>query len=175
MTGTTLAAYTLVHVALSLVGIVSGLVVLYGLLTNNGMPSLTKWFLSTTIATSLTGYGFPVEHLLPSHIVGAVSLVVLALALLARYRCQLAGGWRQTYVISAMIGLYLNVFVLVVQSFEKIPALKAVAPTQQEAPFSIAQLGVLVLFIFLTIGAVRKFRGQAGPVRVRRADSAHAA
>jgi hypothetical protein len=160
---------------LSLVGIVSGLVVLYGLLTNNGMPSLTKWFLSTTIATSLTGYGFPVEHLLPSHIVGAVSLVVLALALLARYRCQLAGGWRQTYVISAMIGLYLNVFVLVVQSFEKIPALKAVAPTQQEAPFSIAQLGVLVLFIFLTIGAVRKFRGQAGPVRVRRADSAHAA
>lgn len=175
MTGATLAVYTLVHVGMSLVGIVSGLVVLYGLLTNNAMPSVTKWFLWTTIATSVTGYGFPVQNLLPSHIVGAVSLVVLALALIARYRRQLAGGWRQTYVISAMIGLYLNVFVLIVQSFDKVPALKALAPTQQEPPFAITQLTLLVVFVFLTIGAVRKFRGQTGPMRVRRADSAHAA
>ena len=123
-------AFLLVHVALSLVGIISGFVVLYGLLTSRRLSGWTAIFLTTTIATSVTGFLFPFVRFLPSHAVGIVSLLILPVTLIARYRRNMEGYWRPTYVITAMIALYLNVFVLVAQSFMKIPALKALAPTQ---------------------------------------------
>jgi hypothetical protein len=153
--GFNLATYTAVHVVLSLVGIVSGLVVAYGFLTALDSAAWTALFLRTTVATSLTGFGFPFEHLLPSHIVGIISLVLLAVAIYARYQALLAGVWRRTYIVCAVIALYLNVFVLVVQSFQKVPALKALAPTQSEPPFLIAQGVVLVLFVGLGTFATR--------------------
>ncbi len=151
-----LATYTIVHVVISLVGIASGLIVLVGLLNRKRLNAQTALFLATTVATSVTGYGFPFEHLLPSHIVGAISLVVLAVAIYARYSRHLAGAWRVTYVTCAVLALYLNVFVLVVQLFLKVPALHALAPTQSEPPFGVAQLVVLVLFIILGTLAVRR-------------------
>jgi Na+/H+ antiporter NhaC len=151
-----LAAYTIVHVVISLVGIGSGLIVVAGLLNGKRINAQTALFLATTVATSVTGYGFPFEHVLPSHIVGAISLVVLALAIYARYSRHLAGVWRATYVICAVLALYLNVFVLVVQLFRRVPALHALAPTQSEPPFGVAQLVVLVLFITLGTLAVRR-------------------
>jgi len=116
----------------------------------------------TTVLTSVTGFFFPFDHLLPSHKVGIISLLVLAVAILARYFLHLAGGWRRTYVLTAVMALYLNVLVLVVQSFLKLPALHAMAPTQQEPPFLVAQLIVLALFIWLAIAAVKKFRNEPG-------------
>ncbi len=154
-----LATYTLVHVVVSLVGIGSGLVVLLGLLAGKRLNVSTALFLATTVLTSVTGYGFPFLHILPSHVVGAISLVVLAVAIYARYARHLAGGWRVTYVIGAVVALYLNVFVLVVQSFLKVPALHALAPTQSEPPFAVAQLVVLVLFLVLGTLAVRRSKG----------------
>jgi len=117
-------------------------------------------FLVTTVATSVTGFGFPFDHLLPSHKVGIISLLALSVAILARYALQLRGSWRWIYVVSAVIALYLNVFVGVVQSFEKVPALKAMAPTQSEPPFVVSQVVVLVLFIVLAIFAVRRFHDE---------------
>ncbi len=156
--GMTTATFTKVHVILSLVGIVSGFVVLCGLLTAKRMDSWTGLFLLTTVATSLTGFGFPFDHLLPSHKVGIISLVLLAIAILALYVQHLAGPWRWIYVVTAVMALYLNVFVLIVQLFMKVPALKALAPTQKEPPFLIAQLGCLALFVVLGIASVKKFR-----------------
>lgn len=156
--GMTLATYTLIHVVISLVGILSGLVVLYGLLTGKRMDGLTALFLITTALTSLTGFGFPVEHLLPSHIVGIISLVVLAIAVVARYGLHMTGAWRRIYVVTAVLALYLNVFVLVVQSFLKVPALHSLAPTQTEPPFLVAQLLVMAIFIVLGTLAFRRFR-----------------
>jgi hypothetical protein len=153
-----LTAFTIFHVLLSLVGIGSGLVVVYGLLTSKRLDSWTFVFLTTTIATSVTGYLFPVHKLLPSHILGMISLIALALAWIGRYRRGLAGGWRKTYAITAVIALYLNMFVLVVQLFEKVPALKALAPTQSEPPFKVAQLTLLVVFIILGVLAAKRFR-----------------
>jgi len=153
-----MTTYTFVHVAISLVGIFSGLIVMFGLLAAKRLNGWTALFLVTTAATSLTGFGFPFVHLLPSHIVGIISLVVLAIAILARYSLHLSGAWRTIYVITAMIALYLNVFVLVVQLFLKVPALHALAPTQTEPPFFVTQIAVMVLFIVLTIFAVKKFR-----------------
>jgi hypothetical protein len=115
----------------------------------------------STVATSVTGFGFPFEHLSPAHKVGIISLVVLAVAILARYAFHLAGAWRRIYVITAMIALYLNVFVLVVQSFEKVPTLKGLAPTQSGPPFLVAQVTVLVLFVVLTIVSGKKFSDQS--------------
>ena len=115
-------------------------------------------FLVTTAATSLTGFGFPFQKLLPSHIVGALSLVVLAGAIFARYGKRMSGGWRPTYVVTAMMALYFNVFALVVQSFQKVPALKNLAPTQSEPPFAATQAAVLVIFVALTVVAARRFR-----------------
>ncbi|HKB97306.1 MAG TPA: hypothetical protein VKD23_00835 [Terriglobales bacterium] len=149
---------TFVHVVISLVGILSGLVVLFGLIAGKGLDGWTALFLVTTVATNLTGYMFPFHKLLPSHVVGGISLVVLAIAILARYSRHLAGGWRRTYVISAVIALYLNVFVLIVQLFEKVPALNALAPTQSEPPFKITQVVVMAVFVVLGILAVRGFR-----------------
>jgi hypothetical protein len=156
--GMSLATFTLVHVLISLAGIGSGVVVVYGLLTANRLNGWTAIFLVTTILTSLTGYLFPVEHILPSHIVGFISLVALAIAVVARYGRHMERSWRSIYVISAVIALYLNVFVAVAQSFMKIPAVHALAPTQKEPPFLIAQLGVMAIFIVIGIFAVKKFR-----------------
>lgn len=150
---------TLVHVALSLVGIGAGFVVLFGLLESKPLDGWTKLFLTTTLATSVTGFFFPIHHFTPGLGVGAVSLIVLAVAIPARYTFHLAGGWRKSYVIGAMLAQYLNVFVLVVQLFEKVPALKQLAPTQSEPPFQITQGVLLALFTVLTILAVIKFRG----------------
>jgi glucose-6-phosphate-specific signal transduction histidine kinase len=160
--GMTTSTFTLLHVVISLIGIGSGFIVVYGLLKGKRLDGWTALFLTSTVATSVTGFAFPFEHLLPSHKVGMISLVVLAIAILARYAFHLAGGWRRIYVISAVIALYLNVFVLVVQSFLKVPALKALAPTQKEPPFLVAQLVVLALFVVLGIFAVKRFRN--GPV-----------
>ncbi|MGA8029101.1 MAG: hypothetical protein WB992_18330 [Bryobacteraceae bacterium] len=152
-----LTAFTIFHVTLSLVGIGSGFVVLYGLLAAKWSSGWNTLFLITTVATSVTGFFFPVHRFLPSHAVGILSLLVLGIAVAARYRFHLAGAWRRTYVVTALIALYFNVFVLVVQMFEKIPALKALAPTQSEAPFKLTQLVVLVLFVLLTMRAAAKF------------------
>ena len=156
--GMSTATYTLIHVIISLVAIGSGLIVLFGLLTGKRLDGLTAFFLVTTILTSVTGFGFPFEHLSPAHKVGIISLVALAIAVLARYAFHLVGKWRWIYVVTAMLALYLNVFVLVVQSFQKLPILKAMAPTQNEPPFLIAQIVVLLLFVVFGIFAVKKFR-----------------
>src|SRR5713101_2743725 len=162
--GLPIATFTFVHVVLSLVGIGSGFVVMSGLLSGRERNGWTPLFLVTTVATSVTGFAFPFDHLLPSHIVGIVSLVVLAVASLARYAFHLSGAWRRIYVISAAVALYLNVFVFIVQAFEKVPALRAMAPTQKEPPFLVAQLAVLALFVVLGIFAAKRFRND--PVRV---------
>jgi len=156
--GLTIEAFTRVHVLVSLVGIASGLIVLFGLLARKRLDGWTLLFLATTAATSITGFAFPAEQQLPSHRVAVVSLVVLAVAILARYGRRLAGTWRRIYIVSAAIALYLNVFVGVVQAFMKVPALNALAPQQTEPPFLIAQLGVLLLFVVLTVAAARRFR-----------------
>jgi len=155
--GMTTSTFTLLHVLISLAGIGSGFIVVYGLLTGRRLDGWTAIFLTTTVLTSLTGFLFPVEHLLPSHVVGIISLIVLAVAILARYALHLAQAWRWIYVVCAVLALYLNSFVAVVQSFLKVPALKALAPTQKESPFLIAQLIVMALFIVLGTFGVKKF------------------
>jgi hypothetical protein len=155
-----LAAITLVHVLVSLVGILSGFVVVLGLLAAKRLDGWTALFLASTVLTSVTGFLFPVHRFLPSQGVGILSLLVLAIAIYARYGRHLAGIWRRTYVITAVIALYLNVFVLIVQLFEKVPALKAIAPTQSEAPFKATQLVALVLFVVLASFAAIKFRSE---------------
>lgn len=151
--------FTNVHVALSLIGIASGVLVLFGLLANKRLDFTTAIFLATTVATSVTGFGFPFGQLLPSHIVGIISLVVLAVTLYARYGAQMSGNWRWIYVTTATLALYLNVFVLVVQLFLKVQPLHDLAPTQGEPPFAIAQGITLVTFLLLGYLAVRRFRG----------------
>ncbi len=148
---------TQVHVGISLIGIAAGLVVLYGLLTSRRLEFWTALFLAATVATSVTGFFFPSPHFMPSHGVGIVSLVALAVAIYARYGRGLAGALRKTYVLSAVAALYLNVFVLVVQLFLKVPAIRAFAPTQSEPPYVIAHGIVLVLFIVLGKLATTKF------------------
>jgi hypothetical protein len=153
---------TLVHVVLSLAGIGSGFIVVFGLIAAKRLDGLTALFLATTVATSLTGFLFPFHKLLPSHVVGIVSLVVLAIAILARYARHLTGAWRWIYAANVVIGLYLNVFVLVAQAFQKVPTLKAMAPTQSEAPFVVAQVVVMALFVVLGILAVKRFHDRTG-------------
>lgn len=153
-----MATLTLAHVLISLVGIASGFVVLFGMLQSNRMPGWTALFLSTTVATSVTGFlFFPLQPFLPSHVTGVISLVVLAVALYALYSKHLDGAWRAIYAITATLALYLNFFVLIVQSFLKIPALKAMAPTQTETPFLAAQLVALLFFVGMGTLAVRRF------------------
>jgi len=151
-------ALTFIHVLLSLIGIVSGFVVLVGMFDSRRQESWTALFLITTIATSATGFLFPFTKLLPSHIVGIISLVVLAIALLARYSFRMKDSWRWIYVATALMALYLNTFVLVAQAFLKIPALKALAPTGSEPPFLVAQLIVLVFFIYVGVRAAMRYR-----------------
>src|SRR3984893_2286825 len=168
--GTT--TFTFVHVVISLAGILSGLVVLFGLIAGKRLDGWTALFLVTTAATSVTGYMFPFHKLLPSHVVGAISLVVLVIAIYGRYSRHLAGGWRRTYVISAVIALYLNVFVLIVRLFTMVPALNAMAPTQSEPPFKITQVVVMALFVVLGIFAAKGFREQTVRVQDRTARAA---
>ena len=153
-----MTTFTFVHVVLSLIGIFSGFIVTFGLFAAKRLDGWTAIFLVSTVATSVTGFLFPFRRFLPSHGVGIVSLLVLAVAVLARYAFHFTGAWRRTYVVSAMIALYLNVFVVIAQAFQKVPALKAMAPTQSEPPFLITQLVVMVLFVVLTIAAARRFR-----------------
>jgi hypothetical protein len=156
--GISLATYTLLHTLIAVVGIVAGLVAVLGWALGKTRPRWTAVFLGTTVATSVTGYGFPFERLLPSHVVGAISLVVLAVAIAARYAYDLRGPWRRVYVISAVIALYLNVFVGVVQSFLKVPALRALAPAQTEPPFVLSQGLVLLAFVALAVIAALRFQ-----------------
>ena len=155
-----MSTLTLVHVVLSLIGILAGFVVVYGLFKGNRMDGWTAVFLAITALTSLTGFFFPFHKLLPSHVLGVLSLIVLAIAVPARYVYHLAGGWRRIYVISAVLALYFNFFVLIAQLFQKVPPLKALAPTQSEPPFLVAETCALVLFIILGIYSVKGFRGE---------------
>ena len=141
--------YTQIHVAISLIGIATGLLVALGMLANNALPGTTALFLITTALTSVTGFFFPWKGFTPGIKLGIISLVVLCITLIARNR-----RWRRTYIITAIIALYLNVFVLIAQLFEHIPALHAMPP----AAFKIAQLITLILFAVLTFAADKKFR-----------------
>jgi hypothetical protein len=156
-----MTAFTFFHVVLSLVGILSGFVVFFGLVTGKRLNGWTGLFLTTTMATSVTGFLFPFHKFLPSHGVGIVSLIVLAVAIFARYGRGLAGAWRRTYVVNAVISLYLNFFVLIAQLFMKVPALKALAPTQSEPPFLVTQVAVMVIFIVLGFLAGKRFPAEA--------------
>ncbi len=161
--GMSLANFTLLHVIISLIAIVTGLIVMFGLLGSKQMPGMTAVFLLTTILTSATGFLFPFTQLLPSHMVGLLSLVLLAIACIALYGMKLAGPWRPVYVVTAMASLYLNVFVLVIQSFLKVPALHALAPSVPPTGpvFAVVQGIVLVFFVVVIIGAWRRFRPMA--------------
>ena len=158
--GMSLSTFTMLHVIISLIGVVSGLVVLSGLLGSKVMPSWTALFLVTTILTNATGFLFPFDKLLPSHIIAIISLVLLAIACIALYGMKLSGAWRWIYMLTALIALYLNVFVLVIQSFLKIGPLHALAPSvpPSEPPFAAVQGIILVFFVIAIIGAVRRFR-----------------
>jgi hypothetical protein len=161
-----LAVFNLVHVAISLVAIGAGFVVLFGLFAGKRLDGWTALFLVTTVATSVTGFFFPVHDFMRSHGVGIISQLVLSLAIFARYGRHLAGAWCSIYVVTAMISFYLNVFVLFVQAFQKIPALKAMAPTQSEPPFLVTQLIVLVIFVVVTVIATKRFRPQEPTDRI---------
>jgi hypothetical protein len=165
----TTSTYTLVHVVISLIGIGSGLMVMFGFLRGKRLDGITAIFLASTVLTSVTGFGFPFEHLLPSHKVGIISLVILAIAIPARYLFHLAGAWRWVYVVVAAAALYLDVFVLIAQLFLKVPALKALAPTQSEPPFLVAELLVLLIFAGLTIFAIKRFHIEPERIQVRAA------
>jgi len=163
--------FTLIHVVLSMVGIVAGLVVAGGLVAGKRLDGWTGLFLATTVLTNVTGFFFPFTSFLPSHGVGIVSLLVLPVVLYARYGKSLAGAWRRVYVVGAVSVLYLNVFVLVVQLFRRLPALLASAPTQQEPAFVVTQLGTLVLFVWLGRAALKGFRTEAPPTLTTRMES----
>jgi hypothetical protein len=158
---TGLSAFTLFHVVLSLVGIFAGFVVLSALLSAKQSNGWTALFLVTTAATSVSGFMFPFHKFMPSHAVGIVSSFVLAVTIPALYVFHLAGPWRRTYVIGAVISLYLNVFVLIAQFFMKIPGLKALAPTQSEPPFLGTQVVVMLIFIVLGVLAAKRFPAEA--------------
>ena len=158
--GMSLSIFTTAHVIISLIAIISGIIVMFGLLGSNRRPGMTAIFLLFTILTSVTGFLFPFEKLLPSHMIGILSLVLLAIACISLYVMKLSGPWRPTYIVTAMTSLYLNVFVLIIQAFLKVPALHALAPSvpPSEPPFAIIQGIVLLFFVLVIIGAVRRFR-----------------
>src|SRR6202451_2535315 len=159
--GMSTAPFTQLHVIISLIGIASGLIVVLAMLGAKRVPAWAAIFLATTVATSVTGFMFHFASFGPPEIVGVISLVVLALALLALYANKLSGSWRWIYVAAAVCALYLNVFVAVVQTFQKVAFFHALAPTQQEPPFAVAQGIVLVVFVILAIAAAKKFRPAA--------------
>ena len=165
--GMSTSAFTLLHVVLSLIGIVAGIVVAAAMLGSRTANSWTALFLATTVLTSVTGFLFPSDKVLPSHIVGVVSLLVLIIAVAALYGYRLARRWRWIYVVSALVALYLNVFVLVAQAFQKVAVLNALAPTQSDPGFIVAQLIVLAIFVALGIREVRSFHPDANPPALR--------
>jgi len=150
--------YTIIHTLISLVAIFTGIVVLFGMLAGNRLDCWTKWFLTTAVLTTVTGFFFPFHGFTPAIGLGIISLPFLAITIFARYSKHLAGAWRWIYAIGAVICLYFNLFVLVVQLFEKVPALHAMAPTQTESPFKLTQLVVLIVSTVLAIVAVIRFR-----------------
>jgi hypothetical protein len=159
--GLSIATFTLLHVAISLFAIVAGAVMVAKMLAGEGAPRWTALFLVSTLVTSVTGFLFPFQGVMPSHVFGVLSLVVLGVAAAALYVFRLGGAWRWLYVAAALFAFYLNAFVAVVQAFQKIPTLAPLAPTQSEPPFLVAQLVLLALFICVGIAAVRRFRPAA--------------
>ena len=153
-----LTTFAWVHTILSLVGLVSGLVVLIGLLGSKKLGGWTALFLLSAVATSVTGFGFPFDSFQDSHWIGAVSLAVLVVAILARYVFRFAGAWRWIYAVSVVIGVYFLAFITIAQLFKKVPALAAMAPTLSEPPFAITQLAATAIFVVLAIAAAIKFR-----------------
>jgi len=153
--------YTVIHTLISLIAIFTGLIVVFGMIGGKRLDGWTKWFLITAVLTTATGFFFPFHGFTPAIGLGIISLPFLALTIFARCSKQLAGAWRWIYVIGAVICLYFNLFVLVVQSFEKVPALHAIAPTQTESPFKLTQLAVLIVSILLGIVAVVRFRPES--------------
>jgi hypothetical protein len=156
--GMSVSSFTLLHVVLSLIAIVAGAVVLVGMLGSRRRGGWAALFLATAVLTSATGFLFPQDRLLPSHIVAIISLIALALAIVALYAGRLSGPWRWLYVSGAGIALYLDVFVAIAQAFMKLPVLQMLAPTQSEPPFLVAQLVVLAMFVVLGLLAARRFR-----------------
>ena len=153
-----LQIYTIIHTIISLIGIFTGLIALGGLLAGKRFDGWTKWFLITTVLTSVTGFFFPFRGFTPAIGVGIISCIVLAIAIYARYAKHLAGAWRWIYVITATIALYFNCFVGVVMAFRRVPALHALAPTETEPPFQHTQLVVLAIFVVLTIIGIIRFK-----------------
>jgi len=156
-----LQIYTIIHTLISLIAIFTGIVVVFGMLAGAQLNGWTKWFLITAVATTVTGFFFPFHGFTPAIGLGIISLPFLALTIYARYPKRLGGAWRWIYAIGAVICLYFNLFVLVVQLFEKVPALHAMAPTQTEPPFKLTQLVVLALFVVLAIAAAIRFRPES--------------
>lgn len=155
-----LPTFTIVHVAISLAAIASGFVILFGMIANQRLDGWTAFFLATTVATSATGFGFPIKGMTPGIAFGIISLVVLAAVIYARYPRHLVGVWRKVFVIGTVFAFYLNLVVLIVQSFQKVPGLHALAPTQSEPPFMAAQIVSMVAFIVLGTLAVKRFRAE---------------
>lgn len=160
-----MSTFTIVHVLISLLTIAAGCAVVAGLLTGGGRPGLVTAFAVGTAATDVTGFGFPFTGLLPSHVVAIVSLLVLGLALFARYGTSFATAWRRIYAVGLVVSLYFNVFVLIVQLFQRIPVLKSLAPTQSEAPFLLTQIAALVATVALSFAAAQRIAGAAPTVR----------
>lgn len=156
-----MTAFTFFHVLLSLIGILTGFIAVFGMIAGRRLNGWTAIFLTTTALTSITGFLFPFHKVTPGIILGIISLVVLAVAIPARYVKHLEGAWRKTYAITATIALYLNVFVLIAQLFMKVPALHALAPNGNEPPFLISEVVVMVVFIILVIAAAIKFQPEA--------------
>jgi len=167
--GMSTSAFTLFHVLISLIAIVTGIIVAVAMLGSKTINGWTGVFLATTALTSITGFLFHRDQVLPSHIVGAISLLILIIAIAALYGYRLAGSWRWIYVVSALVALYLNVFVLVIQAFLKVAILNALAPTQSDPVFIVAQLIVLALFVVLGIRAVRRFHPEVNASALRTA------
>ena len=160
--GLSVHAFTILHVVISLIAIASGLVVVVALIRGRRSGGMTALFLATTALTSVTGFLFPIGDFTPALGTGAVSLAILALALIALYARHLAGPWRAVYIVAAVAALYLNVLVLIVQSFQKVAVLHPLAPNGNEPPFLIAQTLALLLFVILGTLAVRNYRPAAG-------------
>ena len=159
--GMSLSAFTQLHVAISLIGIAAGFVVILGMIASRTLPLVTALFLLTTALTSLTGFLFPFHGVTPGIVIGLLSCLILVFALVARYAGHMVGGWRSTWIVTALLAQYLNFFVLIVQSFEKVPALHALAPMQKEMPFTLTQLCALSLFLGLAVLSLRKFHPAA--------------
>lgn len=155
--GMTIAVFTAFHVAVSLVAIAAGFLSIFGFIAGRRFSFVNGLFLALTALTSVTGFLFPFKGITPGIVIGILSMMVLGVAAVARYVGHMAGAWRGTYIISAAVALYFNVFIFIVQAFEKAPALKALAPTQTEWPFKIVQLATLILLVALTVLAFRRY------------------